>query len=612
MQLYKELQGLQNTILQAIAHGVSFENIADILCRKAEELSPDSVCSVVAIEADGRLRTVAGPSLPQHYREAVDTLHIGPSVGSCGTAAYLAKPVQVVDIGTDPLWASYKDLALPLGLRSCWSVPILRSEGSVAATFAIYSRHSRAASEIERGIVFTCMHLCKVAIAYGEMLKRNFDLSHFDQLTGLPNRRRFEDTYAAMIDAEADFGLLMIDVDHLKMVNDTLGHAIGDSLLAEISRRLTKLPDSASAYRIGGDEFAVIVRQCRDRNALQSIARQVLETMGPPHEPQGHLLHPSVSIGGVVRGGSEEQPSLLRQNADLALYHAKETRRGSFVFFEPTLRTSMMQRMETIRSVRDALEEGRILNYYQPIVGIGDGTIRGLEVLARMLAPDGSIIPAGEFLEAFSDRHLAAALRRRIIDRAAIDMAAWLATGIAPEGIAINLSAADFEEDGLDGHVAEVFETHGVPLDRVTLEITESVVIESSGCRIAKAIKSLSNKGFGIALDDFGMGYASLNHLLTLPIDTIKIDRSFIARLAACEAGDVIVEALIAIASRTRLRIVAEGIETELQALRLLQYGCELGQGYHFAPPTDAERTAGLLTAWAARNPKLRQAAAAE
>ena len=196
------------------------------------------ICSVVAIETDGRLRTVAGPSLPKHYRDAVDTLHVGPCVGSCGTAAYLARPVQVLDVATDPLWAPYKHLALPLGLRACWSMPIVRSDGTVAATFAIYSRHSRAASEVERAVVFTCMHLCKVAIAYGEMLKRNFDLSHFDQLTGLPNRRRFEETYAALLEADAAFGLLMVDVDHLKMVNDTLGHDAGDDLLVTVGERI--------------------------------------------------------------------------------------------------------------------------------------------------------------------------------------------------------------------------------------------------------------------------------------------------------------------------------------------------------------------------------------
>lgn len=612
MQLYEELQGLQNRILAAIAHGVSFEYVADMLCRKAEELSEDSVCSVVAIEPDGRLRSVAAPSLPKHYCDAVDTLYVGPNVGSCGTAAFLAKPVQVLDIATDPLWSAYKELALPLGLRACWSMPIVRSDGSVAATFAFYSRRSRQATEVERAVVFTCMHLCKVAVAYGDMLKRNFDLSHFDQLTGLPNRRRFEETYAALIEAEAAFGLLMVDVDRLKAANDTFGHAIGDGLIAEISRRLAALPDDAVAYRIGGDEFAVIIRRCKDQETLRLVAQEILQAMAQPIEAHGHTLHPSVSIGGVVRRHDDEWSSFLRQNADLALYHAKETRRGSFVLFEPTLRTSMMKRSETIRQVLDALDDGRIINYYQPVVRIGEGTIRGLEVLVRMRMRDGTIVAAGDFLDAFSDRRLAAELTRQVADRAARDMAGWAARGIAPERIAINLCGADFAEDGLDEQLAAVFEGHSVPLESVVLEITESVVIEGAGCRIDRAIRRLHDRGFGIALDDFGTGYASLTHLLMLPVDAIKIDKSFIARLAACQAGEAIVEALIGIAGRTGLRVIAEGIETELQAQRLLQYGCSHGQGYYFAPPADAERTTSLLAAWRPRTMQRRKALTAQ
>ncbi|MCE7027029.1 EAL domain-containing protein [Jiella avicenniae] len=601
---------MQNSTLEAIAHGVEFEHIADMLCRKAEAISKDSVCTVVAIEPDGRLRSVAAPSLPEAYCDAIDTLYVGPEVGSCGTAAHFGTPVQVTDIATDPLWAPYKELALPLGLRACWSMPIVRSDGTVAATFAFYSRQSRPATEVERAVAFTCMHLCKVSIAYGEMLKRNFDLSHFDQLTGLPNRRRFEETFAALIAGDAVFGLLILDADHLKRVNDTFGHAIGDGLIAEISRRLAAIHKDATAYRIGGDEFAMIVGHCRDDDAVKRIAGQILDAMALPFETHGHSLLPSVSIGGVVHGPDEHAPSHSRQNADLALYHAKETARGSFVLFEPSLRTSMMRRMETIHSVREALEDGRIFNHYQPVVRIDSGKIGGLEVLMRMRAVDGTVVPAGEFLEALSDRRLAVALARRVADQAAKDMASWLAAGIAPEFIAINISGADFSESGIDRQMAAIFEAHGVPLESVTLEITETVVVEGDASGIGRAIKSLHNQGFTIALDDFGTGYASLTHLLMLPVDVIKIDKSFIARLSACGAGEAIVEALIGIADKIGLRVIAEGIECELQARCLIQRGCEYGQGYYFAPPADAERTTRILHSWSPKRIASAQVAA--
>ena len=595
MSHYTKLQILQNTILEAIANGMLFPQVADMLCREAEELLEDSVCSILSVDELGKLATVAAPSLPKNYSRAIDTLYMGPAVGSCGTAAYYGRPVEVVDIETDPLWEPYKTLALDIGLKACWSSPILRSDGKVIATFAFYSRSKRGPTEIERAIVQTCVHLCKVSIAHGAMLRKNVELARFDQLTGLANRRRFEEIFEATLGTDAPFGLLIIDADQLKAVNDTRGHLVGDQLIVEISGRLAGLGAGLLPYRIGGDEFAVMIPGCQDHLTLRQSAERVIQAMADPFEADGSLIVPSVTVGGVVRHLDGTTDTQLRQNADLALYHAKENQRGSFVAFAPNLRTRIMRRAETIRMVSNALADGRVLNYYQPIVCISDARIIGLEALVRVRDETGAIITAGEFQDAFRDRRISREITRKVVTQVAGDMAAWLASGTAPDYVSINLSTADFTGEPLDGWLTEIFSEAGVPFGRIVFEVTESVLIDGPTSYIASAVASLRAKGFKIALDDFGTGFASLANLLTLPIDTIKIDKSFIAELRKCSVGDDIVEALTTIAGRIDIDVVAEGIEHQAQAERLIQFGCVRGQGFHFALPADASRTTDLL-----------------
>ncbi|MCD2471859.1 EAL domain-containing protein [Jiella sp. MQZ9-1] len=582
---------MQNVALAAMADGAHFDTVADMVCRQAEALSHDSICTIAVIEPNGRMRSVAAPSLPKEYAAAVNELTIGPMVGSCGSAAYHRRPIQVTDIETDPRWASYKSLALSLGLRSCWSIPIMQSDGKVAATFAFYSRESREANKIERAIAQTCVHLCRVSIAFGDVLKRNFTLAHFDRLSGLPNRHRFEETLLSKLTMPDGFGLIILDADHLKTVNDTFGHAAGDGLIAEIAKRLSGLPPEFSAYRIGNDEFAVLLDNCSDRQGLEAMAETVRALMTRPFETNGHKLQPSLSMGGAVRGLDGEDSQALQRNADLALSHAKQTKRGGFVAFDSDLRNAITRRRETILAVNEALGDKRIVSYYQPITDIASGEILGLEALVRMRCPDGRVAVASEFGDAFMDRQASIGITRYMVEQAAADMARWLALGIEPQRLSINLSSADFAEDGFCNDIINAFKRHGVPPSNIAFEITETVIIEGGAYRIAPMVSALHRQGFQLELDDFGTGYASLTHLLELPIDAIKIDKSFISRMESDAGGGAIVEALINIADRMGLKVVAEGIEHASQAQRLLGYGCKLGQGYYFGAPADAATT---------------------
>ena len=582
-----KLHALQSEILEAIALGQSFEAVADLLCRRVETLAPAAICSILRIEAD-RIRPVAAPSLPQHYSQVLDGVEIGPNAGSCGTAAYRGEPVVVTDIATDPLWGPYKQLALPLGLKACWSSPIKAGDGHVIATFAFYYRKRRGPTELERYIVDACVHLCAIAIKHDEAQKRNYHLAYYDQLTNLPNRRCFDDMINSRVHGKAPrFGLLLVDIDNLKIANDTMGHVVGDNLIIEVAKRFNEIDPPPPACRLGGDEFAVFADGCADPAALRTLAETLGAVMKEPFECNGNMVVPRVTMGGVLYGNDGTSASELRQNADFALYHAKETNRGGFVRFEPGLRTSIGQRAAAIKALDLALNDNRLLTYYQPIFYMPTRQIVGMEALARIQTPEGDIIAAGDFRTAFSDSNVACRTTDRMIAQVARDLRYWLDAGIAAPHVGINLSTADFQHEDLEQRLSRHFDREGVPLKHLLLEVTETVLMNGTNDDAVRAIKRLRKRGMVVALDDFGTGYASLTHLLTFPVDIIKIDKSFIDSLLSDRGSQFIIEALVDLSRKLGLRLVAEGIETEMQAARLVELGCMVGQGYLFSRPLD-------------------------
>ncbi|WP_158673572.1 EAL domain-containing protein [Bosea sp. FBZP-16] len=586
----ERLQSLQNAILESIARGEELAAIMATLCKRVEALAPGVVCSVVTIDADFQLRPLAAPSLPRSYGEAINGIPIGPRVGSCGTAIYRKSPVEVTDIANDPLWEGYRALVLPLGLRACWSSPIAARDGRVVGSFAFYYGEPRGATPFERRIVETCVHLCAIAIEHEEVNARNHRLAYFDTLTGLPNRARFNEAIAqATRQPSSRFGLILIDIDHLKAVNDTMGHPVGDRLIEVVGARLASVAPKGTAFRIGGDEFAVLVPGCDKAGQLRGVAGAILAAMHLPIDCEGTSIVPSVTIGGAIAGEDGADSVTLRQNADFALYHAKETRRGGYVRFKGGLRTSMIRRIQTIRSVGDALSAGRLIPYYQPIVRLDTGEVRGMEALARLRLDDGRVVAAGEFQDALLDPKLAHRISNQMLPAIAGDMAHWRREGLSIPFVGLNVTSADFQKGDLVQRIVRAFERAQVPLEHLVVEITEQVIMGGRRDGVARTMEALRERGILVALDDFGTGFASLTHLLDFPVDTIKIDKSFVAGIEGGTRNSAIVEALIGVASRLGMRIVAEGIETDGQARRLAAMGCCLGQGYHYSRPMPAE-----------------------
>lgn len=590
------LQLLQTEILEMVARGEPLETTARALCQRVEAIVPEVICSIILVDKSGRLKALAGPSLPEDYRKAFDGVPIGEDVGACGTAIYTGQPVEAADIATDPRWKLFAHLPLALGLRACWSTPIIGSDGEVLGAFAFYFREARSHTAAEAEIVKGSVHLCAIAIERDRQTAALHKLAYRDLLTGLPNRAAFNAISDRMGAGRTQLsGMLVIDLDNLKTTNDTFGHRTGDALIHASAQRIEQSAAPFRAFRVGGDEFAVLIGEgALDAKGLEALAERILGSLLEPAQCDGRSIQPRATIGGAFARDGDDIPS-LRQNADFALYHAKEIRRGGFALYSPDIGSQMTRRLSAIRDVSNALNEDRIDAYYQPIVRLDTGEIVGLEALFRVITSDGQVLAAGDYFDATSDVHTATRLTRRMLDIVARDIRIWLDQGIWFQHVGINASSADFQTGRLLEILRSAFEREGVPLKHVILEVTESVYMGRDGDGIGQAIQELRANGLRVALDDFGTGFASLTHLLSMPVDVIKIDKSFVAQMEPGHRGGAIVEGLLGIAAKLGIRVVAEGVETQAQVDQLRRWGCLLGQGFIYSRAIDRHAITALL-----------------
>lgn len=594
----EQLLRLQTEVLEAVAQGEALPAIGRLLCQRAEQLAPETVCSILLVDEHNTVRALAAPSLPKFYSSAINGLKVGPKAGSCGTAAYRKEEVVVTDIATDPLWDDFRALILPLGLKACWSTPIRNPAGQVVATFAFYFRTTRGPSVTERNIVDTCAHLCALAIEHERIRDRNFRLAYYDVLTGLPNRGRYNELLSEHITMDQPFGLILLDIDHLKSVNDTIGHAAGDRLIATVGARLSAVHPTLIPCRLGGDEFAIIARGCSSHDMLEHWASMVSDATTGMVEMAGQSFEAHVTMGGAVFGVDGTDADTLSQNADFALYHAKEARRGGYMAFEADLRTEMTRRIALVRQLDQALADNRVEPYYQPIVNLETNEIVGLEALARLRMGD-EVISVGEFHAALTDPRLACELTGKMLEQVAQDMRGWLDAGIDFQHVGVNVTTGDFMRGDLAERIIDIFGRANVPLSHIVLEVNEAVFVGGGDRSVPLAVEALRSRGILVALDDFGTGFASLTHLLSFPVDIIKIDRSFVTKLGVDGPSETVVSGLVDIVRKLGMRIVAEGIEHLEQAEALRRFGCRLGQGYLYSRPVSTRQTTILLDAYA-------------
>ncbi|UZK65139.1 bifunctional diguanylate cyclase/phosphodiesterase [Sphingomonas sp. M1-B02] len=428
--------------------------------------------------------------------------------------------------------------------------------------------------------------------------------AHHDPLTQLPNRvlfgKRLETALTASRDDGSWVGLIVLDVDHFKELNDTMGHAAGDALLREIARRvIERVPAGATMARLGGDEFAILLTGLTAQHARLEIVHDLLAGTGAPFSIDGRSVEISLSAGAALAPRDGETPDALLKSADLALYAAKAEAPGSIRGFRPEMREAVERAHRMLGNARHALNKDRIVPFYQPKVCLRTGELTGFEALLRWRDEEQGLQAPMSIRAAFEDNDLAVQLTDRMLDRVLTDMIGWRDTGCTFGRVAINGSSGDFLRGRFAERILARLDAAGLPASMLELEVTETVLMGQFAERVEHALHTLSAAGVRIALDDFGTGYASLSHLKQFPVDAVKIDRSFVSRLTAAETEDsAIVGAVIDLAHNMGIDTVAEGVETALQAEYLIARGCDMVQGFLFGRPVAGARIPTLIRNW--------------
>ncbi len=422
-----------------------------------------------------------------------------------------------------------------------------------------------------------------------------------DALTKLPNRNFFDQRMAELLPEaethEEHIGLLALDVDSFKQVNDAFGHDAGDALLKTLASRIRDLLDEGDfAARLGGDEFAIVLRHLETGRDLMEIGEAVSATMKQPIAYQGYILDCRVSIGAAMSPVHGTTPDLLLKSADTALYAAKTgSRKKEVLLFERSFRSELDRRTAMIARARSAIAAHNVMPFYQPKIDLHSGHVVGFEALLRWRDAGGDIRLPAEIEAAFEDHELAHQISERMQDRVLADMRRWLDREVRFGHVAINASAAEFSRNDFAFRLLDMIDAAGVLPGSLQVEVTETVFLGRGAEHVGADLRRLKERGIQIALDDFGTGYASLSHLKKFPVDVIKIDKSFTLGLGE-DAGDTaIVCSLINLASDLQIGIVAEGIETWAQADYLRERGCQIGQGYLFGKAVHADQVPALL-----------------
>ncbi len=424
--------------------------------------------------------------------------------------------------------------------------------------------------------------------------ERLMHLANFDTLTGLPNRMLFHDRLEhALAKASRNsrlVALLFLDLDRFKTINDSLGHSAGDELLKSVaSRLLSNAREEDTVARLGGDEFTIILEGIGGGEDASTVARKVLDVMGQPFDLDGHEVFVTTSVGIAIYPLDGDNSDDLLKNADTAMYRAKEQGRNSYRFYTADMNAKAVEHLIMESSMRHALDRNEFELHYQPQVDLHSRELTGFEALLRWRHPELGLLYPNQFMPLAEDTGLIVSIGEWALNHACADLAAWNRQGLPNVRVAVNLSGRQFREEKLVDTVANALRASGLDSNLLEIEITESYLLEDIESAIS-TLDRLNELGIEISMDDFGTGYSSLSFLKRFPVDSVKIDQSFVRDISTDPDDATIAEAIIVLAKSLRLRVMAEGVENDDQLYFLRTRGCDQGQGFIFSGPIPADK----------------------
>jgi len=429
-------------------------------------------------------------------------------------------------------------------------------------------------------------------------------LANSDTLTGLPNRAVFSADLSRFVEREAKHALLVFDLDNFKKINDSLGHALGDSLLIKLAERLEHMAKQHERlYRLGGDEFAILLENTNDIHTITTLAKELLKLINRPFFINQHELAVTSSIGIVLYPEDGKDPEALLRNADTAMYHAKNEGANRYLFFNDSMNKQAVKRLQLENLIRHGLKEDYFTVYYQPKMDILSGQLVGMEALVRFITPKRGLISPAAFIPVSEETGQIVEIGEVVLRKACRDVKRWIDQGLFHGRVAVNLSVKQFMLPYLCEQIDDVLQETELPSYHLELEITEGTVMQSPKIAI-ETMKKLRARGIHLAMDDFGTGYSSLAYLKQFPLNTLKIDKAFIDDMNTAR-GRNMVDTIVTIAHNLSLTVVAEGVEYEEQLQQLKQLRCEIIQGYFYSKPLSAEDFGQFLQDQKQHKPKL-------
>jgi diguanylate cyclase (GGDEF)-like protein/PAS domain S-box-containing protein len=478
--------------------------------------------------------------------------------------------------------------------------PVREGERPVGM-LCVYAAREHAFGAEDVRFVDSVSHVLSTALQRHKAEQRLAHLAQFDALTGLPNRSllqdRLDQTIVQSRRKRWHAGVLFVDLDHFKLVNDSLGHHIGDALIREVGQRLlSSVRPGDTVGRISGDEFAVVLADLARPDDAALVAQKVLDALAQPFDLAGNEAYVTASIGIAAFPEDGDDAETLIKNADMAMYRAKESARNSYCFFTAEMNQRTVAKVQLSADLRRAIERGEFTLHFQPKVALDTGELRGLEALLRWNHPTRGMVSPAEFVPALEDSGLILPVGEWVIAEACAQVRQWELAGLKPVPIAVNLSAKQFMRRDLDRTITHTLAAAGVPPRLLELEITESCLMHNPEEAI-RVLNALREAGLKISVDDFGTGYSSLAYLARFPLSALKIDRAFVRNVHSDANSSAIVRAVIDMANNLELQVVAEGVETEEQAEFLRSHGCHQAQGYLYSRPVPAEQLVPRLRA---------------